>query len=258
MKVLFYFLVCLLATMAGGISGVGGGVIIKPVMDAVSGLPVAEISFLSGCTVLAMTAVSVFNSRGGSVKIEPRRGTLLAVGGAVGGIAGKELFEVVRGMGGSLIMVAQQTMMIILTLAVLVYTIRKAHILTLEVSGSAACVIIGFLLGVLSSFLGIGGGPINLMILSFFFSMDSKTAALNSLYIILFSQGASFLNTVISGSVPEFEWPVMGVMVFGGVLGGIFGRRISKRLDNKGIDRIFFVLLIVIALISVYNLIKYI
>ena len=50
----------------------------------------------------------------------------------------------------------------------------------------------------------------------------------------------------------------MGVMVFGGVLGGIFGRRISKRLDNKGIDRIFFVLLIVIALISVYNLIKYI
>ena len=51
MKVLFYFLVCLLATMAGGISGVGGGVIIKPVMDAVSGLPVAEISFLSGCTV---------------------------------------------------------------------------------------------------------------------------------------------------------------------------------------------------------------
>ena len=106
MKVLFYFLVCLLATMAGGISGVGGGVIIKPVMDAVSGLPVAEISFLSGCTVLAMTAVSVFNSRGGSVKIEPRRGTLLAVGGAVGGIAGKERFEVVRGMGGSLIMVA--------------------------------------------------------------------------------------------------------------------------------------------------------
>ena len=53
-----------------------------------------------------MTAVSVLNSRGGSVKIEPRRGTLLAVGGAVGGIAGKELFEVVRGMGGSLIMVA--------------------------------------------------------------------------------------------------------------------------------------------------------
>ena len=254
MKILFYFLICLIATMAGGISGVGGGVIIKPVMDAVSGLPVAEISFLSGCTVLAMTAVSVFNSRGGSVKIERRRGTLLALGGAIGGIAGKELFEFVCAMGGSFIMVAQQTMMIILTLAVLIYTIWKARIRTLEVSSSVACVIIGVLLGVLSSFLGIGGGPINLMILSFFFSMDSKTAALNSLYIILFSQAASFLNTVISGSVPEFEWPVMCIMVLGGVLGGVLGRKISKRLDNKGIDRIFFVLMIVITFISVYNI----
>ncbi len=257
MKILFYFVVCLLATLAGGISGVGGGVIIKPVLDAVSGLPVAEISFLSGCTVLAMTAVSVFNSRGGSVKIEPRRGTLLAVGGAAGGIAGKELFEIVRAMGGTTVMIAQQTMMIILTLAVLFYTLRKARIKTLQVSNSVACLLIGFLLGVLSAFLGIGGGPINLMILSFFFSMDSKTAALNSLYIILFSQAASFLSTVLGKSVPEFEWPVMGVMVLGGVLGGIFGRRISKRLDNSGIDRIFFVLLIIITLISVYNLVRY-
>ena len=87
-------------------------------------------------------------------------------------------------------------MMIILTRAVLVYTIRKAHIRTLEVSGSAACVIIGFLLGVLSSFLGIGGGPINLMILSFFFSMDSKTAA----------PEFSVYHPVFSGSqLPEYS-----------------------------------------------------
>ena len=42
-------------------------------------------------------------------------------------------------------------------------------------------------LGILSSFLGIGGGPINLVVLFFFFSMDTKTAAQNSLYTILFS-----------------------------------------------------------------------
>ncbi len=105
---------------------------------------------------------------------------------------------------------------------------------------------------------GCHGWPIHLMVLSFCFSMDSKTAALHSLYIILFSQSASFLNTAISGSIPAFDWPVMGVMVFGGVLGGLLGRRISKRLDNGGIDRIFFVLLIVITLISIYNLSKYI
>ena len=45
MKILFYFVVCLLATLAGGISGVGGGVIIKPVLDAVSGLRWRRLAF---------------------------------------------------------------------------------------------------------------------------------------------------------------------------------------------------------------------
>ena len=56
----------------------------------------------------------------------------------------------------------------------------------------------------MSSFLGIGGGPINLVVLFYFFSMETKTAAQNSLYIILFSQITSLLTTLITHSVPEF------------------------------------------------------
>ena len=50
--------------------------------------------------------------------------------------------------------------------------------------------------------------------------MDSKTAALNSLYVILFSQGASLLTTFARGNVPDFQWPMLIAMVIGGVLGG--------------------------------------
>lgn len=127
MQILFSFLICLLATTIGGISGVGGGVIIKPVLDAVSGMPVATVSFLSGCTVLAMTITSMIRSRRGDVKVEPRRGTLLAIGAAIGGVVGKELFELVRAAGGMTVSVAQQVMMIALTLGVLAYTEPAAH-----------------------------------------------------------------------------------------------------------------------------------
>ena len=256
MQILFNFLVCILATTIGGISGVGGGVIIKPVLDAVSGLPVATISFLSGCTVLAMTITSMLRSIGGEAKVEPRRGTLLAIGAAVGGIVGKQLFDIVKDAGGSAVSVAQQVLMILLTLGVLVYTMNRPRIRTLDVKNEAACVIIGLALGVLSSFLGIGGGPINLAVLYYFFSMDSKTAALNSLYVILFSQGASFLNTVIGQNVPVFEWSVLIAMVVGGVVGGTMGRSFSRRMDNKAVDKLFFWLLLVITGISVYNLIR--
>ena len=119
--ILFSFLICLLATTAGGISGVGGGVIIKPVMDATSGLSVATISFLSGCTVLAMSFTSMVRSRGGEIRVEKRRGTPLAVGAAVGGILGKEIFEIVLQSGGNAVRIAQQVLMILLTLGALAW-----------------------------------------------------------------------------------------------------------------------------------------
>ena len=114
--------------------------------------------------------------------------------------------------------------------------------------------LIGLMLGGVSAFLGIGGGPVNLAVLYYFFSMDTKTAALNSLYIILFSQSASLLNTLAGGNIPEFRMDVLITMVTGGILGGIAGRRISGRLDNEGIERLFRGLLVGIVGVSFYNL----
>lgn len=259
MQELFFFLICICATTLGAISGIGGGVIIKPVLDAVSGMGVSAISFLSGCTVLAMSIVSLLRSRGGDVKVEAKQGTLLAIGGAVGGILGKWLFDAVKSAFGSdaVVGTAQSVLMILLTLGVLVYVLNKHRIRTLRVTNGAACVAIGLALGVLSSFLGIGGGPINLAVLYYFFSMDSKTAALNSLYVILFSQSASFLSTVLQGKVPEFSVPALVVMVVGGVTGGFLGRAVSKRMDNRKVDVLFRWMLLLITAISVYNLWRY-
>lgn len=256
MQAFFCFLICLIATTVGGISGVGGGVVIKPVLDAVSGMGVAAISFLSGVTVLAMTLTSLIRSRGGPVNIERRRGTLLAVGAVVGGLLGKQIFELVLEAGGSLVSISQQVMMIVLTLGVLIYTLRKDKIHTLNVEYSWACLLIGLVLGLLSAFLGIGGGPINLALLYFFFSMDSKTAALNSLYIIFFSQAASLISAFIGGSVPQVSVVVMLVMMLGGILGGNLSRSLSARMSNKGVDKLFLCLLIFIIATSVYNLLK--
>lgn len=87
------------------------------------------------------------------------------------------------------------------------------------------------LLGIISSFLGIGGGPINLVVLGYCFSMDSKTAAVISLYIILFSQLASLLAALISG-VPDFPPMALALMVAGGIGGGIAGR-CSEQKDGQ-------------------------
>ena len=257
---LLYLIVSFLASVAGAICGIGGGVIIKPVLDLCALSSVSTISFLSGCTVLSMSCYSVGrNLLAGSSKVDAKTGTPLAVGAAVGGVAGKQLFSLIKDMfdapntvGG-----VQAVCLAVITLGTLAYTVLKSRIRTRHVERAGACLGIGLVLGVMSSFLGIGGGPINLVVLYYFFSMDTKTAAANSLYIILFSQLASLLFVLAGNSVPPFRWPVLGLMVAGGIGGGILGRALNKRMDNRAVEKLFIALMAVIILISIYNAWRY-
>ena len=253
---LIFFLVALTASVAGAICGIGGGVIIKPVLDLLHLETVSAISFLSGCTVLSMSCYSVTRAlTKGDSGVDLRVGTPLALGAALGGLAGKQLFELVcslfadQGMVGAV----QAACLGIITLGTLAYTLNKSRIPTHKISARLACVAIGLGLGIMSSFLGIGGGPINLVVLYFFFSMDTKTAAANSLYIILFSQLASLITTLVTHTVPDFRWPVLAVMVAGGIGGGMAGRALNKRMDNKLVERLFIGLMGLIVLICGYN-----
>ena len=253
--ILVFFLVSFLSCIAGAICGIGGGVVIKPVLDMLHLGSVSTINFLSGCTVLSMSCYSVGKSMlAGDSKVDTATGTPLAIGAALGGLAGKELFSAVKALFANAEMVGgvQAVALGIITLGTLAYTVCKTRITTRSLHSKFLCAVVGLLLGIMSSFLGIGGGPINLVVLGYCFSMDSKTAAANSLYIILFSQLASFLSTLISG-VPEFELLSLAVMVAGGIGGGIAGRALNKKMDNRAVDKLFICLMVLIVGICVYN-----
>lgn len=249
------------ASVVGAICGIGGGVLIKPLLDAFGVLSVSTISFLSGCTVLSMSCYSVVKAKmSGDSLVDMKTGTPLAVGAALGGVAGKMIFQYLTDMFADKDQVGaiQAVCLLLITFGTMLYTIRKDKIRTHHVKNIAACIAIGLVLGICSSFLGIGGGPINLVVLFFFFSMDTKTAAQNSLYIILFSQITSLINTLVTRTVPEFSIILLILMVCGGILGGMAGRAINKKIDGSVVNRLFVGLMGVIMLICVYNIYQFI
>ena len=96
---IIFLLVSFFASVAGAICGIGGGVIIKPVLDLFQLASVSTISFLSGCTVLSMSCYSVGKSMlAGEKRVNMRTGTPLAIGAAVGGVVGKQMFSALSGM----------------------------------------------------------------------------------------------------------------------------------------------------------------
>ena len=83
------------ASVIGAICGIGGGVLIKPILDACGVLDVASISFLSSCTVLAMSCFSVVSSVGNRKNtVDLSVSTPLGIGAAIGGVAGRQMFQI--------------------------------------------------------------------------------------------------------------------------------------------------------------------
>lgn len=249
------FTICLLASVIGGICGIGGGVIIKPTLDAMNIMSVSAISFLSGLTVMSMSIISVFRQRKDKL-VELGTGTALAVGAVIGGIIGNAVFQAIKTAAGndSFVGMIQAIVLAVVTLLTLIYSaFLREKLPSYHIKNPIACALIGMGMGVLSSFLGIGGGPINLAVLFFAFSMDTKKAAANSLYIIMFSQIASFVTSCIKGTIPEFPWLYLLLMVPAGVFGGIIGSKINKKISAETTDKLFAGLLTVIIFICIYN-----
>lgn len=266
------------ASIAGAVCGIGGGVLIKPVLDVMGVLDVAQVSFLSGCAVLAMSAYAVFSMSAGATARAQRNpgrdgaaggvkgGCLdmavslpLALGAAAGGVCGRKLFSTLTAAFAdqNAVGAAQAGCLFLITLGTFAYTVRKKQIVSLNVCGWPPCLFLGLLLGMISAFLGIGGGPINLAALSFFFSMDAKAAAGNSLYIILLSQLASLLSSICSGTVPPVSVGAVVLMAGGGLAGGALGRRLCRNLNSSAVDRLFLCLMAAIMAICVCNMVRF-
>jgi uncharacterized membrane protein YfcA len=245
-----------ISSVIGAISGIGGGIIIKPVMDLASPFGIETNNFLAGSTVFAMACVSLFKRRSEWVNCKNTRwGTALALGSAIGGIAGKKIFSSVLVSIGDITSLIQSLMIILLTISVLVYLARKENIKPREASNCLFSCLLGLVLGLLSSFLGIGGGPINIMVISYFFSTDIKTTGIYSLYTICLSQLSSISLSLITGTISIIPIEILVIMITGGIMGGLFGARIVRSLGKEQVNFFFCIVLVLVIFVSSYNII---
>ncbi len=234
-----YFLITLGATFLGGLFGIGGGIIIKPALDTLTDLPVGQLNFLSSMAVLSMTAVSLSRRRR-QERVEKGISSFLALGSILGGGGGKFLFEeFLRRRPEASLRLIQSLLLSAILLLVLLYSLWGERLPKGRVQNRGAIVGIGLFLGALAAFLGIGGGPLNLAVFLSCFSMNPKEGALNSLFVIFFSQLAALVLLLVTCTLPAFEIPLLVTMVTGGILGGLAGSGVSRSLSPQRVGQIF-------------------
>lgn len=248
---ILYFILGFTATSFGAMAGLGGGVIIKPVLDAFAQDNIYTISVLSSATVFSMAIVSIIRQLIYGFRIR-KTSVFLVIGATAGGIAGKYLFELTAsGTEDNYLKLLQA---LFLTALLILALVRK-RLPDWEIENPAISTIIGLLLGTIAAFLGIGGGPINVAVICMFLAVDIKEAAVVSILIILFSQGAKLLTiSVTTGFSFYNDLSKLFYMIPGGIAGGLLGSGLNRKLDKRVIHNIYDIIVIIIIAINIFNI----
>lgn len=250
---IIYSLVVLFATTIGSCAGLGGGVIIKPVLDLVGMHDISTISFLSTSSVFAMAIYSTIKQISNCQQFNYKMVICIASGSALGGIIGNKLFSALLNIFSEpFLKFIQAILLILLLIYVLVSklcakrkSIKEKHV-----------IIVGLLLGMISSFLGIGGGPINVAVFVMLFSMDFKEAAIYSIFTILFSQCAKLLTIFFTTGFAIYDCSLLIVLIPVSILGGYLGVKINKMISAYYIEKIYDFTVVCIILINIFNAIQ--
>ena len=246
----------IVACIIGSLTGIGGGIIIKPVLDFIGVYAVKEISLYTSLALIGMSLINMWSNRA-KLRFMPWNILLSLTGGAIiGGVVGNRLLMFfLDTLGEETIVRIIQSSLLILLLSVTLYLKKREFSLELQF-GILVLVCIGMVLGTMAGLLSIGGGPINVAILLLVFGFSMKVSALYSIMMILFSQLASFSTVVVSTGLNDYA-PLMLIAVFvTGVIGGVIGSKVSGRLSTEMANRVFTYVFLGVISLNALNIIR--
>ena len=243
---IFLILGLVLSALIGlslGLIGGGGSIITVPVLVYVLGVDVHDAVGMSLAVVGATSLIgSYLHYRRGTVQL--KIGLIFGAAGVVGALLGSPLTKL---LSPSALMMIFATLMLVVA-ALMLRRKSKAGSVEIEVATQALSVwkalLAGFGVGVLTGFLGVGGGFLIVPALIMFGGLGIKDAIGTSLFVI-------FLNCV-SGLVghagqDNFDWYLTALVTVLAMTGTILGTLLSHRVAANKLQKGFAVFVLMVA-----------
>ncbi|OOO00562.1 MAG: hypothetical protein ATN35_06675 [Epulopiscium sp. Nele67-Bin004] len=254
---ILYLIIGFVASTIGAISGLGGGVMIKPILDAFGHFDLSTIGVLSSCSVFAMSIASLAKKFIAKATFEYSKLLPLSLGSVIGGVLGKYFFQIFLAAfeNQDTAQMIQSICLAALMIIILVMRVLKDKIRTYNVTNPLICVLAGTFMGTISAFLGIGGGPVNVIVITLLFSCNAKDAAIYSIFAIFFSQMSTLTSVVLLEGLEGYDLSMVGYMIVGGISGGFLGDYLSTKMDDVAVEKLFNIVMVVIIGINIFNII---
>ena len=211
-----------------GLVGGGGSILAVPLLVYVVGMDNPHMAIGTSAIAVALNAASnlAMHARSGNVKWHCAG--VFAAAGVAGAFLGSTLGKMMDGQ--RLLALFAVLMMVVGALMLR----GRAHVgdssVTLSRQNLPKLLGLGLMAGMLSGFFGIGGGFLIVPALMLATGMPILNAVGSSLVSVTAFGLTTAGNYAWSGLV---DWPLAGLFVAGGLLGGLLGARSAKSLANR-------------------------
>jgi len=228
-SLLLAFLLAVLVGVSLGTLGSGGSIITVPLLVYVARIPAHTAVGMSLVIVGATAAVGCYlQSRTGG--FDRRSAVIFAATGVAGAFAGARLTHLVPGD------VLMRMFAVLMLLAGWRMLARNGLPAGVRACNVPRCAGVGLVLGVLTGFLGVGGGFLIVPALVLFAGLDMKRAVPTSLAIVAFNALGGLVGQL---RYLDFNWTLTSAFL-GFALAGMFGgAMIARRLSADHLRRGF-------------------
>lgn len=225
-----------------GLIGGGGSIITVPVLVYAIGVEPYEAVGMSLAVVGATSIVGAFlHWRRGNLRL--KTGLIFGAAGIIGALIGSPL---TRLLSPPVLMLTFAALM--LFIAVLMLRRKSSGDVAIESAKQAPsvwkAVSAGFAVGVLTGFLGVGGGFLIVPALVTFGGLAMKDAIGTSLFVIFSNCAAGLIG---HASQNNFAWSLTALVTILAVTGAIFGTILSRRFTADKLQKSFAVFVLTIA-----------
>lgn len=248
-----YFLIVVFANIIGSFSGMGGGIIIKPLVSIVSHLPLQTVIFYSNLSIIVMCLTSFVYGQAKKTTHYGRDALYVCLGSLGGGLIGSFLLNFFM---QNLVHVLKP-LQIFITIATIVAGIWyqfKGKPTAKQWEKPVEILSIGGVMGFFSILLGIGGGPLNVLLLMMLMHFPLKKATSYSLISVLGSVSVRLAMNFIHLGQIEHNFLTMLIFMASALVGAICGIFIKRHMSMKNFKTLYVSTLVGVIVLNIVNL----
>ncbi len=224
------------AGLLGSIIGLGGGIIIVPVLTFFGFSPAlaASNSIFAVFSNAIASSISYAKQRRIEYSIGLKLGLLSIPGTIVGAYVSSEITPSIFKILFALILISA---------SVYIFSKRKIESKNYNLSKQIMILAVGasFFAGIISGLFGVGGGIIFVPLMVVAMGLSMKNAAPTSQFILLFASGSALVTHTLLGH-PDFYQALL--LATGAFVGGLVGARLSLEIKENSLKILISIVMI--------------